>query len=173
VSSEAKGVTRRLTDPRWRVKSHSRLYAEVLCRQPGLVATSLYARQCLVAEPGRNPHPCLQALLPETGVLEESRGVQDPCVGFLARIQPSLCPSHGVDLDESEDASVVRQTCPEFIAGFVSNDTSCRSCGFNGFLAGPRPIFHGVDTYPRRNGEDGLRRGVQPRWAAARFRFFR
>ena len=59
----------------------------------GLVEASVYACQCLVAEPGGNPHPCVQALLPETGVVEEPGGVQDPCVGFLARIQPSLRPS--------------------------------------------------------------------------------
>src|SRR4051812_21129210 len=64
-----------------------------------------------VVEPGRNPHSCVQALLPETGILEEPGGVQDPCVGFLARVQPPLRPSIRVDLDESEDASVVRQTC--------------------------------------------------------------
>ena len=58
-----------------------------------LVEAPVYARQCLVAEPGGNPHPCVQALLPETGVLEEPGGVQDPCAGFLARIQPPLCPS--------------------------------------------------------------------------------
>src|SRR5262249_49585233 len=31
-------------------------------------------------------------LLPEAGVVEEPGRVQDSCVGFLARIQPPLCP---------------------------------------------------------------------------------
>ena len=61
--------------------------------ESGLVETPVYARQCVVVEPGGNPHSRVQALLPETGVLEESGGVQDTCPGFVARIQPSVRPS--------------------------------------------------------------------------------
>ena len=88
-----KELTRRLPDPGRRAEPHSRRHTEVFRRESGLVEAPVYARQCLVVEPGGNPHPCVQALLPETGVLEEPGGVQDPCLGFLAGIQPSLRPS--------------------------------------------------------------------------------
>ena len=65
---------------------------EVLCQESRLVEASVYASQRLVVESSGNPHPCVQALLPETGLLEEPGGVQDPCDGFMARIQSSLCP---------------------------------------------------------------------------------
>src|SRR5882724_452177 len=77
-----------------------------------------------MVEPRRNPHPCVRALLSETGVLEKPGRVRDACVGFMAGIQPSVCPPPRVDLDKPKDASMVRQAWLEFIAGFVSGDTS-------------------------------------------------
>ena len=88
-----------------------------------MVETSLYARQCLLVEPRGDPDPLVQALLPEAGVLEEPGGVQEPRAGLLARIQPPLRPSHRMDMDEPEDATMVRQARPEFIARVVSGDT--------------------------------------------------
>ena len=88
------GVTRRLPDPGRRPKSHSKWHANVFRWESGLVETPVYARQCVLVEPGGNPHSRVQALLPETGVLEESGGVQDTCPSFVARIQPSVRPSH-------------------------------------------------------------------------------
>src|SRR5947207_8678388 len=70
----------RLPDPGPRGESHRRQHAQVFRRESGLVETAGYARQCVVAEPGGDPHPCVQALLPETGVVEESEGVQDACL---------------------------------------------------------------------------------------------
>ena len=58
----------------------------------GVVETSLYACQRFVVKPSGNPHSCVQALLPETRVLEESGGIQDACLGFVAGIQPSVRP---------------------------------------------------------------------------------
>ena len=72
--------------------SHIAGGTRVFRRKQGLVEAPIYARQCVVVEPGGNPHPCVQALLSETGVLEEQGGVQDPCIGFLARVQPMPCP---------------------------------------------------------------------------------
>ena len=37
-------------------------------------------------------YPCVQALLPETGVLEEPGGIQDSRSGFVAGVQPSVRP---------------------------------------------------------------------------------
>src|SRR5207248_3333376 len=80
----------------------------------------------LLVEPRGDPDPLVQALLPEASVLEEPGGVQELCAGLLARIQPPLRPSHRMDVDEPEDASMVRQARPEFIASFVSGDSSPR-----------------------------------------------
>ena len=80
-------------DPGWRGEPHSGGDAKVLCQESRVVEASVYASQRLVVESSGNPHPCVQALLPETGVLAEPGGVQNPCDGFMARIQSSLCPS--------------------------------------------------------------------------------
>ena len=53
------------------IEPYSGRYAEVLRRERRLVAAPLYARQRLLAEPGGDPDPLVQALLPESGVLEE------------------------------------------------------------------------------------------------------
>ena len=92
VSSAAQGITGDLLDPRGRVQPPSGPYTDVLRPESGLVETSVHTRQGVVAESGGNPHPCVQALLPETGVLEEPGGIQDPCPGIMARIQPAPCP---------------------------------------------------------------------------------
>src|SRR5262249_54020778 len=105
-------------------QSHSGGHEHVLRQESGMVEATRYARQSLVVEPGGDPHPCVQTLLPEEGVLEESGGIQDACPGFVAGIQSSVRPPLRVDVDESEDAAMVRETYPEFIAGFVSGDTS-------------------------------------------------
>src|SRR5271157_5077561 len=92
-SQAAQGVERRLLDPGWRGQSHSGWHAELLRQESGMVEASLYATQCIMVEPGGHPDPCLQTLLPETGVMEESGGIRDPCSGFLARIQPFAMPT--------------------------------------------------------------------------------
>jgi len=96
----------------------------LLRRARRLVEAPLYARQRLLVEPRGDPDPLVQALLPEAGVLGEPGGVPEPYTGRLARVQPPLCPSHRMDMDEPEDAAMVRQARPEFIASFVSGDTS-------------------------------------------------
>src|SRR5512135_2328780 len=121
------GAPRCLPDPGRGIEPYSGRYAEVLRRERRLVETSLYARQRLLVEPRGDPDSLVQALLPEAGVLEEPGGVPEPCAGLLARIQPPLCPSHRMDMDEPEDATMVRQARPEFIAGVVSGDTSRRA----------------------------------------------
>ncbi len=97
-------------DPGWWVKPHSRSNTRVLCQESGVVEASLYASERLVVESSGNPHPYVQALLSEAGLVEEPGGVQNPCDGFMARIQSSLCPPRGVDVDELQDAAVVCKT---------------------------------------------------------------
>jgi hypothetical protein len=75
-----------------------------------VVEASLYASERLVVESSGNPHPCVQALLSEAGLVEEPGGVQNPCDGLMARIQSSLCPPRGVDVDELQDTAVVCKT---------------------------------------------------------------
>src|SRR5262249_23747461 len=129
LSHAPPGTPRRLPDPGWGIEPYSGRYTEVLRRERRLVETSLYARQRLLVEPRGDPDPLVQALLPEAGVLEEPGGVQELCAGLLARVQPPLRPSDRMDLDEPEDASMVRQARPEFIARVVSGDTSAGLIG--------------------------------------------
>ena len=42
-----------------------------------MVEASLYASERLVVESSGNPHPCVQALLSEAGLVEEPGGVQN------------------------------------------------------------------------------------------------
>ena len=79
-------------------------------RSQGWWKPALYASERLVVESSGNPYPCVQALLSEAGLLEEPGGVQNPCDGFMARIQSSLCLPRGVDVDELQDAAVVCKT---------------------------------------------------------------
>jgi hypothetical protein len=115
ASTSVKGRSQRLMPARV-LPAHRE--AGRLCADP-----RLYASQRRVVEPRGKPHPGVQAGLPETGRLEEPGGIQVLAVGLLARRQPSRCPPLGVDRDESAAASVVCQTCIEFIAGIVSGHT--------------------------------------------------
>ena len=105
------------------IEPYSGRYAEVLRRERRMVRPRYTPANASVVEPRGDPDPLVQALLPEAGVLEEPGGVQEPRAGLLARIQPPLRPSHRMDMDEPEDATMVRQACPEFIARVVSGDT--------------------------------------------------
>ena len=74
-----------------------------------MVEASLYASERLVVESSGNPHPCVQALLSEAGLVEEPGGVRNPCDGFMARIQSSLCPPREWTW-RLQDAAVVCKT---------------------------------------------------------------
>ena len=95
LSPASQGVAGSFLDPGW---WSSHIAGPTQGTLPGVrvVEASLYASERLVVESSGNPHPYVQALLSEAGLVEEPGGVQNPCDGFMARIQSSLCPPRGV-----------------------------------------------------------------------------
>ena len=65
------GIAKGLLDSRWRPEPYRRRNTPLLCQEPGVVETSLYASQRLVVKPSGDPDSCVQTLLPEAGIMAE------------------------------------------------------------------------------------------------------
>jgi len=119
---------------------------------------------------------------PETGLLERSGYVHRACRGIRAGVQPALRPPVRVDLDQPEDAAVVRQARPlnslhDFVpgplAGATSGGGSRRRTGATGGRT-PRPAGNTPSGRGRSPRANPLRSSSSPATAcshqAARFR---
>ena len=122
LSPAAQGITRRLPDPGWGIKPHSGQYAEVLCRESGLVEASVYARQCLVAEPGGNPHPSFKHYY----LKRASWKSQEEFKTHVLASWPEYNHRYAHPFEWTWTNQKMRQWfarhCPEFIARVVSGD---------------------------------------------------
>src|SRR5439155_26584917 len=92
----------------------------VLVGVRGLVAAPLHPGEYLVAEPGGVGDRGVQLLLPQTRLLEEPERVHRACDGFLAGVQPTLCPPLCLAVVCPDDAEMVRRACLlNFLHNFV------------------------------------------------------
>ncbi len=109
VPATASLAPRRVPDPRWRPQPYCRGDASLSRGMPRVVADPLDPGACLVAQSGRVAQPRVRLPLPEAWVVGQSRGVYCPCGILMAGIQPPLRASLRVDMDESKNATMVRE----------------------------------------------------------------
>src|SRR5262249_9693813 len=109
IPPPAPSPPRRLPDPRRRPEPHRPGDGGILRRMPRLVAPPADPGTGVVAGPGRVADPCLRRPLLEAELLARSRELHPARDGLLARVQRALRPPVPVDMDQPEDAELVRK----------------------------------------------------------------